>query len=213
MSSPTLYGYWRSSASWRVRWAFELKGLPYRYVPVNLLNGENKTPQHLARNPLGAVPVLEVDGRFLSESLPILEWLEETHPTSAPLYPKDPWSRAQIRALCEIINSETGPLQTPRAQKRHSDDPAAREAFAIHFIREGLALFDGLSKPLRDTWSGGKDLTVADLCLIPQIYNAVRYKIAVSSEFPELWKIYERAMSTEACRKAAPDAQIDAPKS
>ena len=209
----TLYGYWRSSASWRARWALELKQIAYRYIPVSLLNGENKAPAHLARNPMGAVPVLEVGGKYLSESLAIIQWLEETFPDTTRLFPTEAWPRAQVRALCEIINSAIAPLQAPRAQKIHSDDPVAREKFAVHFIREGLKVYEGLAAPLRGQWSVGNHITAADLFLIPQIYNAVRYKIPVENEFPALWKMYLAALNTEACAKASPERQIDAPKS
>ena len=211
-STPKLYGYWRSSASWRVRWAFELKKIPYEYVPVNFLNGERESPAHLARNPLGALPVLEVSpGQFVSESLAIIEWIEETFPKQGPsLLPGTAIDRACIRQLAEIINSETAPLQTPRAQRKHTDNADERAAWAKHWIVEGLRAFDVLSTPHRKDFCFGNQVTLADLCLIPQIYNALRYSIDVKAQFPALWEIYNRSLATEACAKASPERQSDA---
>jgi maleylacetoacetate isomerase len=207
-----LYGYWRSSASWRVRWALQLKKIPFEYVPVNLVNGDNRSPVHLARNPLGAVPVLEIEpGVFLNESLPIIEWLEETFP-QVPLFPSDPLQRARARSLCEIINSETAPLQTPRAQKKVSTDPKVGADFARHFICEGLKAYELLSQSWRGQWSIADTLTIADLFLVPQIYNAERWGILTSVDFPSLFKIYEQALATPECLSASPSKQIDAPK-
>jgi len=208
---PTLYGYWRSSASWRLRWAFALKGFAYRYVPVNILKGEPHEPAHRARNVLGLLPVFEPEpGVYLAESLAVLEWLEETHPGGHALYPGTPVDRARIRGLCELINAETAPLQTPRAQKRHSDDPAARAAWAAHFTREGLKGFEGMSRATRGAYSVGDAVSAADLCLVPQIYNALRFGIDVATEFPSLWEIYERCRATAACEAASPEKQSDA---
>lgn len=208
-----LYGYWRSSASWRVRWAFELKKLAYEYVPVNILAGDNKKPEHLARNPMGALPVLDTGrGVLLSESLAIMEWLEEEF-RGYSLYPGSALDRAQVRALCEIVNSGIGPLQTPRAQNRHSSNADERAAWAKDFIRQGLHTYDRLSARERGAFSFRDDVSAADLCLVPQLYNARRYGIDLAQEFPELGAIYERCMATPECLKASPEKQIDAVKS
>ncbi|MBS1983141.1 MAG: maleylacetoacetate isomerase [Bdellovibrionales bacterium] len=219
MNTPTtpfphklkLFGYWRSSASWRVRWTLQFKEIPFEYVPLNILKGEPKKLSHLARNPLGALPVLEIDGRTnLSESLAIMEWLEDVHPTPA-IYPKDPLDRALVRSLCEIINSETAPLQTPRAQNRHTIETDEKSSWARDFIRQGLDAYDKISKPYRTgEFSFGNQLTAADICLIPQLYNATRYQINVPKEFPSLAKIYTTCLATNPCRKASPEQQPDA---
>jgi maleylacetoacetate isomerase len=211
---PRLYGYWRSSASWRLRWAFALKKFDFEYVPVNILKGEPKEPAHLARNVLGLLPIFEpTEGVYLAESLAVMEWLEETHSPHATLptlYPGSAIDRARIRGLCELINADTAPLQTPRAQKRHSDDPAERSAWAAHFIREGLKGFEGMSKAFRKEFSYGSQVTAADLCLVPQIYNALRFGLDVANEFPALWEIYSRCRQTEECAVASPERQVDA---
>lgn len=209
-----LYTYWRSSASWRVRWALEMKEISFESHPVNLLTGENKSAEHLARNSLGLLPVLEVDnGIYLSESMAILEWIEEVYHLRGPsLFPGTPLERARVRQLCEIINSDTAPLQTPRAQKRHHADPASQKSWAQDFIRQGLKAFDESSRALRKTFSVYNDVSAADLFLVPQIYNALRYEIDVAAEYPELYQIYTNSLKTEACKKSLPEAQPDAPK-
>ncbi|NCN40021.1 maleylacetoacetate isomerase [bacterium] len=206
----TLFGYWRSSASWRIRWALELKGLSYEYVPVNLVQSEQKSLEHLARNPLGKVPVLKTpEGDLLTQSLSILEYLEEVHPP-AILYPVSPLERARCRALCEVINADTAPFQTPFVQKRHSSDAAEQLNWAQEWIRKGFGAFDKLLPNRDGPYSFGERPTMADLFLVPQIYNAVRYQIPVAIEYPALWNIYEIALKTEACIKASPEEQSDA---
>src|SRR5437899_2175350 len=106
----TLYHYWRSSSSWRVRWALNFKDVEHKLVQVNLLDGESESPAYLKRNPLGYVPVLETQGRNLVESVAIIEWLEEKFP-ERPLYPVTPLDRAHVRSLVEIINAGIQPLQ------------------------------------------------------------------------------------------------------
>lgn len=211
----TLYGYWRSSASWRLRWALHLKEIPFQYVPVNLLKGENKSPAHLKRHPLGAVPVLELNQEevFLHESLAILEWIEEIYQLKGPsFFPGNALERAKIRSLCEVINSSTAPYQTPKVQKRHSPDTVEQKKWAQDFIREGLTFYDYLSRPLRGEFSVYDQLSAADLFLVPQIYNAIRYEIQVQDDFPDLFKIYEKCLKTPACAKSAPESQVDCPK-
>jgi maleylacetoacetate isomerase len=213
--SIKLYGYWRSSCSWRVRWALNLKEVAYEYVPVNLLKDENRSPEHLKRNALGALPVLEINNEFyLSQSLPILEWIDEVYALKGPsLFPGTPLERAHVRALCEIINADTGPIVMPRVQKAASPDPAGRTAWVQPWIREGLKAFDITSHHSRGQFSFQDRVSAADLCLIPQIYNARRYEIDVQKEFPELFRIWERCLATESCLKASPEQQPDAPKS
>src|SRR5258707_740787 len=118
----TLYHYWRSSSSWRVRWALELKGQTPKVVHVNLLDGENDSEAHLKRSPLGYVPVLESEGKMICESVAIIEFLEEKNP-KPQLYPGDAFQKAHIRALIEIINADTQPVQNLTVTEKLSDDP------------------------------------------------------------------------------------------
>jgi len=212
-SKPKLYGYWRSSATWRLRWAFELKKMEYDYVPVNLLKDEHLSAEHFKRSPAGTVPVVEFSGGVsLIESLPILSLLDKLLPQGYPLFPKDPVDCAKVGALCEIINSGTQPIQTPRVMKFYSEDQTKRNLWATHWIREGLKNYDRASKGLRGQFSFGDRVTAADLCLIPQVYNALRFQVNVSREFPDLNSIYERSFKTQECAKSAPEAQKDAVK-
>jgi maleylacetoacetate isomerase len=207
-----LYGYWRSSASWRVRWALELKKRDYEYVPINLLKGENTSERFLTLNPQGRLPALEIDGTFyLTQSMAIVEWIEETYRGFGDrLLPDNPLEKAHVRSLCEIINADTTPLQLPRVQKAHSADTEERKKWAQLFIRQGLQDFEKVSEKSRGKFSSGDAISMADVFLIPQLYNANRYEISVAKEFPALDRIYQEALKTEACQLSSPEAQSDA---
>jgi len=203
-----LYHYWRSSSSWRVRWALAHKGLAAEYIAVSLLNGESESPEHLARNPLGYLPVLEVieTGKKparLFESIAILEWLEETHPEK-PLLPQDAWSRARVRQLVEIINADTQPLQNLPPQELHSQDPAEKKRWAQHWIRLGLQAYETVVRETAGTFSVGHALTFADLCLVPQVYNAKRYDIDLSV-YPTVLRICAEAEKTSGWKESEPE--------
>jgi maleylacetoacetate isomerase len=202
-----LYHYWRSSSSWRVRWALAIKGLSYEPVAVSLLNGESEGPSHRTRNPLGFVPVLEVTDtngtRSLIESIAILEWLEETHPEN-PLYPGDAWNRALIRQFVEIINADTQPLQNLPAQELHSLDPENRKSWARHWILQGLQAYETLAQRTAGRYTVGDDLSAADLCLIPQVYNAKRYQVDLAP-FPTIRQICLNAEQTESWKQSEPE--------
>lgn len=201
-----LYHYWRSSCSWRVRWALALKGVPYQSVPVDILAGEHQQEAHLKRNPAGFLPCLQVGERFMSESLAILEWLEEAY-GGVPLLPADLLERQHVRQLALTIVAGTQPLQNPRLMQYFVADQAERPKHMRHFITAGLKVYDQLlERGQPGTFSHGDHITLADLCLIPQVYNAQRFGVAMN-EFPRLAGIYDRAMATEACDAAAPHRQ------
>jgi maleylacetoacetate isomerase len=201
----TLYHYWRSSCSWRVRWALALKGLSYESVPVNLLQGEHRSDSYLAMNPNGQVPTLKVGDRYLSESMAIIEWLEESYPY-APLLPKDPWDRALVRELSMMVVSGIQPVQNLKVQRHYSEDQKMREAWSRHFIEEG---FQALEKKL-ETYSGpyafGETLTLADIALVPQVYNALRVGVEMR-RYPRIEAIFSHCIKTDECEKAAPHRQ------
>jgi maleylacetoacetate isomerase len=206
-----LYHYWRSSSSWRVRWAFALKGISCEFVAVDLLSGESESEGHRKRNPFGYVPVLEFlqvgkqDNvpRFLSESMAIIEWADETHP-SPPLLPGDAYERAWIRQLAEVINADTQPLQNLGPQYLHSDDPEKRKRWAQHWVRTGLEAYEALVVESAGKFSVGDQLTLADLCLVPQFANAKRYDVSYDT-FPTVTRICEEALKTEACLASSPE--------
>ncbi len=199
----TLYHYWRSTSSWRVRWALAHKNIPCKYVAIDLLKGESESPEHLKRNPLGYVPVLEIQGTFIAESMAILDLLEELHPEPA-LLPSDPIRRAQVRQLAEMINADTQPLQNMNPQFLHSDDPEKRKQWAQHWIQNGLSAYELVVKTTAGKFSVGDELSFADLCVIPQMYNARRYEVSLDS-CPTLLKIESECKKLPSYLAAEPD--------
>lgn len=209
-----LYNYWRSSASWRVRWALELKKISFEYIPINLLKNEQNDPSFLQKNPLGAVPCLEVmPGVFISESLAILEWLEESFPKQGlSLFPSSTTERAVCRQLFEIVNSGTMPLTGPMMLARMfpgAENETRRKEWMNQYLERGLKAYDQLSSKYRGRYSVGDQLTIADLALIPQIYSALRFNFPVETKFPKLFEIYNLCLESTECKKAHPASQID----
>ena len=211
-----LYGYFRSSATYRVRIALNLKGIEYETLAVDLRAPVHaqRAPQFLALNPVGLVPVL-IDGeRVLSQSLAIIEYLEETHPLP-PLLPRGAAERAQVRALALTVACEIHPLNNTRvldylrAPLGHGD--AAVAAWYCHWIARG---FTALEEQVRRSGSDGRHLfgssvTLADLLLVPQMYNARRYRCDLEP-YPTLRAISAHLESLPAFARAAPEAQPDA---
>jgi maleylacetoacetate isomerase len=213
MPELALYSYWRSSSSYRVRFALAVKGVPYVYHPVNLLAGEQAAEEHRERSPMGYVPCLLVDGRPFVESVALLELLDDLFP-SPPLYPKDPFDRARVRAMVEIVNAGTQPLQNLNVLARVSDDAAARTAWAKHFNERGLAALERMMQGhealgIRGRFAYGDALTAADACLVPQVYSARRFGVDVDA-FPRVRDAAAAAAATDAGRAAAPETQPDA---
>jgi len=206
-SAIKLYHYWRSTSSWRVRWALNYKEIPYQTIAVNLLNNESEAPDHLLRNPSGQVPTVELSEnsplRYLSESTAILEWIEEAYPNPA-LLPKNPMERARCRQLCQIINSGTQPLQNLGVAQLHSSDPAEQKKWNQFWIQNGLHNYEQLVKQSAGKYSMGDQFTWADLFLIPQCYNADRFEVALES-FPNILKIRESAQALPSYFSSHPD--------
>ncbi len=204
-SKLTLYHYWRSSSSWRVRWAFFLKKISCTFVHIDLLAGENETPEHLKRNPMGYVPVLELteSRRYLAESIAIIEWAEEEFP-NPPLLPGNSFERAKIRQLAEVINAGTHPIQNLTVKEYYSQDPEKQKQWSQHWIQKGFYAYDTLVRETSGRFSVGDTLTLADLCLIPQCYNALRNEIKLEA-FPTLYKIYLTALETDGYKATAPE--------
>jgi maleylacetoacetate isomerase len=213
--ATTLYQFWRSSASWRVRWALAIKGIPFTSVPVDLGRGEQLGDEHRARNPMGHVPALFIDGRTLAESVAILEYLEETRPDS-PLYPKDHGARARVRQVVEVVNSGIQPLQNPAVTERHSKDHAAQAAFRKYFNERGLTALETLlgtiaaEIPGEGGFAVGGALTAADLCIVPQLNAARRFHVDVAS-YPRLLAVEAAALATPHAKGALPENQPGAP--
>ncbi len=213
----TLYQYWRSSCSWRVRWVLALKNLSYQSVPINLLKNEQDSPAYLAKNPAGLLPCLEVNGKVLVESLAIIEWLEETYPQN-PILPRESWDRAKVREIALTIAAGIQPLQNLRVQRHHSEDPKERELWSRYFIEKGLKLVEGQleriekEKASLGRYCYGDSLTLADIFLIPQVYNAKRFAVDFK-ELPRCAAVYEHCLSEPACAASSPERQPDAPPS
>jgi maleylacetoacetate isomerase len=211
-----LHSYWRSSASHRVRIGLGLKQLPYDYVAVNLLQGDNLADAYRAKNPMAQVPTLEVtedDGtRFaLTQSLSILEYLEERWP-DPPILPRDPLLRARARALAEIINAGIQPLQniaTLRKVKALAGDEAA---WIRPVITDGLAAFARIAAEVSGTFSVGDFPTIADCCLVPQLAGARRFQVDLEP-FARLLAIEAHCLPLAAFADAMPHHQPDAVKS
>jgi maleylpyruvate isomerase len=210
----TLHNYWRSSASYRVRIALGLKGLAYRYEPVHILKngGEQKTPEYLAKNPMAQVPTLELveDGvrRFVPQSLPIIEFLDERWPTPR-LLPEDLYLRARTRALAELINTGIQPFQNLSTTRRVKATGGDDKAWVNLYIGEGLAAFAASVKDLRGAFCVGDSPTLADCFLVPQLYAARRFGIDYS-HLADLVAIEQACSALPAFTAAAPELQPDA---
>lgn len=201
-----LYHYWRSTSSWRVRWALEVKKIPCELIHVHLMTGEADSPEHLERHPAGYVPVLETDrGETLVESLAIINYLESLVPG---LYPKDPIERAKALAFAEIVNSGIHPLQNPPVMAYYSSDPHRQVQWAQHWIAHGLKIYESLLpaaiSDAEHPFSVGSDLSIADICLLPQMYNAERYGVDCN-QFPKIRLIQAHLETLESFEKSHPD--------
>jgi len=208
-----LYSYFRSSAAYRVRIALNLKGLRYGYVPVNLLAKEQKSTGYLARNPQGLVPALELeDGVLLAQSLAILEWLEETHP-EPPLLPADPLARARVRAIAALIACDVHPINNIAVLDYLRGELHADEAQVRHWYHTWVARgFDAIEATLAgrdDPCCFGRAPSLADVCLVPQVYNARRFEVPLD-DYPRIAAVAAHCESLDAFAAAAPNRQPDA---
>lgn len=201
MTDVTLHDYWRSSSAYRVRIGLNLIGLAYRSIPVDLGTGTQRTSEHLKANPQGLVPVLEIDGLRMTQSLAILEYLDETR--AAGFLPKDPASRARARALAHAVAMDIQPICNLRVARHAVSLGATMEGWMRHFITLG---FEGLEAMLTpDTpFSIGETPGLADLCLLPQVYNARRWGVDMAA-FPRITAIAARMEVLPQVAAAHPD--------
>ncbi|MDE2229291.1 MAG: maleylacetoacetate isomerase [Alphaproteobacteria bacterium] len=208
-----LYGYFRSSAAFRVRIALNLKGLAYEQRFIHLRKNEQRAPEYLAKNPQGLVPLLENNGARLVQSLAIIEYLDEAHP-SPKLLPEGPEDRARVRALAQIIAADIHPLDNLRVlrylAKPFGHDDKAIEQWFNHWIRLG---FEALEPMLHDERTGefchGDAPGLADICLVPQVFNAKRYPSFDMTPFPTIARVFGNCMTLDAFMHAAPNQQPD----
>jgi maleylacetoacetate isomerase len=214
----TLYSYWRSSAAYRVRIALHLKGLAYAQHPVHLLNegGEQRLPEYRVVNPQALVPVLMDGERILRQSLAIIEYLDESFP-SPPLLPALARDRTRVRSLAQLVACDIHPLNNLRVlqylEREWSLEQPAREAWARHWMAEGFAAFEALVRdnPSTGDYCEGEMPTIADCCLIPQLYNARRIHLDLEP-YPTLLRIERNCLDLPAFQQAAPERQPDAPR-
>lgn len=210
MSKPVLYSYFRSSCAWRVRTALAMKGIDYEYSPVHLVQdgGQQFSDTYKALNPQCVVPTLEIDGQVLTQSLSIIEYLDETRGSPCLLPKGDPIRRQQVRAVSDCIASGIQPIQNLSVVKYVG--PEKKAEWGKHWIEQG---FNGLEKLLQKTagkYCVGDEVTMADLCLVPQVYNANRFKVDMSA-YPIISRINEELNTLEAFQKAHPAQQPDCP--
>ena len=207
-----LHNYFRSSASFRVRIALELKGLNYDYSAVHLARGDHKKPPYADLSADTLVPLLEVDGQQLSQSMAIIEYLDEKHPTPA-LLPADSIGRAKVRALAQSISCDIHPLNNLRILKYLTKElkveDEAKNTWYRHWCREGLVAFERqLAQLSASDFCYGNTPTLADCCLVPQIFNARRFDTDLSS-LPRTMAAFDACMALPAFQKAQPSACPD----
>ena len=208
-----LYSYFRSSAAYRVRIALNLKGIAYETAPIHLVKdgGHNRRPEYRAVNPQMRVPALVTSsGEVLIQSLAIIGYLDETHP-NPPLLPKDPIARARARSLAEIVACDIHPLNNTsplRYLKRvMHQEQSAIDAWYHHWVTEGFEALEALVGP--GPYCCGSDVTIADICLVPQVYNARRLKVPLD-KFPKIVAIGAACLALPAFDRARPENQPDA---
>jgi len=213
MSEIILYDYWRSSASYRVRIALALKGVAYERVDIRLLEGDHKAAAHLARNPQGFVPALAIDGKVLTQSLAILDYLDAKFP-EPPLVSGDPAERTKTLAQALAIAADIHPLNNLRVTTYLRDvlgaDQQARDSWSRHWMAEGFAALEILAADA-GTFFGGNRPNMADICLVPQVYNARRLGLALDA-YPILQRIDAAACTHDAFAAAHPDRWAPQPQ-
>jgi maleylacetoacetate isomerase len=212
MSETILYGYWRSSATYRTRIALNLKGVSYRTVDVHLLKDEQIRPEHLARHPSGRVPILEIDGHRIGQSMAMIDYLDETRP-DPPLLPRDPCLRAHVRDLKDQIVADIHPLNNTsvlaRLRSQFGADDSAIASWYEHWIVRGFEVLEQML-PSTGDYCLGDAVTLADIVLVPQVANARRYRQIDLTQFPNVVRIDAAVKRLKGFHDAAPEQQPEA---
>ncbi|MCL2913187.1 maleylacetoacetate isomerase [Shewanella corallii] len=211
----TLYGYWRSSAAYRVRIALNLKGIEVEHKSVHLVKdgGQQHHADFISLNPQQLVPALVLDdGEVLTQSMAMLEYLEDTYP-EVPLLPSDTLAKAKVRALANAIACDVHPLNNLRVLQYLKDeaglDDTAKDAWYQHWIVTGFNAYEAMLRDTAGEFSFGDSPTLADICLVPQVYNARRFKVPLGN-YPHIVRIVENCNRLAAFADAAPENQADA---
>jgi maleylacetoacetate isomerase len=208
MNRPILFDYVRSTAAYRVRIALNFKGMDYDRVPLNLLEGAQKSDDYRARNPQGLIPMLEIDGHRIGQSLAIIDYLDATRPEPG-LVPRDPAARAQVLAMALGVVCDIHPLNNLRVLKYLSGPlgvpQEARDGWYAHWVAEGFAALETMAQGCAGNFLFGDTPTLADICLVPQMFNARRFNVSVDA-FPTLVRIDAEASRLPAFAAAHPDA-------
>jgi maleylacetoacetate isomerase len=209
MSRPILYDYHRSSAAYRVRIALNLKGVDYESRPVNLLESAQRGDDYRELNPQGLIPMLEIDGHRLTQSLSIIVYLDQVFP-DPPLVPRDPADGAHVRAMALAVACDIHPLNNLRVLKylkgQFGRSQEEVDAWYAHWITEGLSGLEAIAKAGAGRFLFGDALTIADVCLVPQLYNARRFNVPLD-DYPTLLRADENANALDAFAAAHPDRQ------
>ena len=207
MTRPLLHDYFRSSASYRVRIALNLKGVEYDSHPVSLVDGAQKSDAYRALNPQGFVPMLEIDGLRLTQSLSIFDYLDARFP-EPPFVPAEPAGRAHVLALALTVACDIHPLNNLRVLKylkaTFGQEQEAVDAWYRHWIVEGLGALEQLAAPKAGTFLFGEEVSMADICLVPQLYNARRFSVPLDA-YPTLLRADASATALPAFQAAHPD--------
>ena len=195
-----LYDYWRSSAAYRVRIALNLKGIAHERVAIDLVQGAQRAPDYVARNPQGLVPALDTGSAILTQSLAIIDYLDTAYPAPAIL-PTDPTARAQVLAQALVIAADIHPIDNLRVLNQltaqFGADQAARETWYAHWIIEGLTALEAMTADLPGPFLGGTAPNLADICLVPQLYNARRFAVPLDA--------WPRLVAADAAASAVPE--------
>ncbi len=215
MSQVTLYNYYRSSTSYRVRIALNIKNIEFKYVPVHLINngGEQFASSYKVLNPMSEVPTLEDEGFVVGQSVAIIEYLEEQFPNPS-LFPKDFQKKAKIRQFCENINSFLHPLSNLKVLKyledSHGYDQKQKEVWVNHWYQKGLVALESWLQKNKGLFSFGDEVTVADCFLVPLVFTCERFNIDLSP-YKNILTINNRCLQQQAFKDAHPLRQIDTP--
>jgi maleylacetoacetate isomerase len=204
-----LHDYFRSSAAYRVRITLNLKGVEYESRAVDLREGEQRAPGYRALNPQGFVPTLEIDDRRLTQSLAIIAYLDQTRP-DPPLLPEDPADQAHVRAMALTVACDIHPLNNLRVLKYLSgpmrQDEETRDKWYAHWVTEGFEALEAMAKQHSGSFLFGNSPSMADVCLVPQMYNARRFNVPVAN-YPTLLRADASANALPAFAEAHPDKQ------